>query len=102
LQPRVRVRDAGRQEVEDGPVVATVPMWSDRLGALEPGKVISVVVMSSPDTSLQPPMVEVSWPRLPGRCLGRKKRRYNLATARIIETGWPGTTDTTSRTAHSP
>jgi hypothetical protein len=92
-RPRVWVRDTGRQEVDDGPVVPTLPMWSDRLGALLPGEKMSVVVMSSPDPSLPQPVLKVSWPRLPGRWLGRKTRRYDLATARIIETGWPGKTD---------
>jgi hypothetical protein len=95
-RPRVWVRDMGRQEMQDGPVVAAAPMWSDKLGALEPGQKISVVVMSSPDPTLPRPVLEVSWPRLPGRRLGRKKRRHDLANARTIETGWPGKTDTTS------
>ena len=36
-RPRVRLRDTGRQEVDDGPVVPTLPIWSNRLGALQPG-----------------------------------------------------------------
>lgn len=44
-RPRVRVRDMGRQEAQDAPPVAGVPMWGDQLGALEPGKMMSVVVI---------------------------------------------------------
>jgi hypothetical protein len=73
-RPRVWVADMGRQETQDTPPVATAPMWSDQLGALEPGKSMSVVVMSSPDKTLPRPVVEVSWPRLPRRGLGRKRR----------------------------
>jgi hypothetical protein len=91
-RPRVRVRDTGRQEVEDGPVVPSVPIWSNRLGALQPGGEMSVVVMRSPDPSLPSPLLEVSWPR-PLRWLGRRKRRLDLATAPIMESGWPGKTD---------
>lgn len=89
-RPRVWVRDMGRQETKDAEPVAAAPMWSDQLGALEPGKSMSVVVMSSPDPTLPKPVVVVSWPRLPGRSFGgRRKTRYDLATARTIETGWP-------------
>jgi hypothetical protein len=103
-RPRVFVRDMGRQETPDSPVEPAAPMWSDRLGALKPGASWSVVVMSSPDKTLPPPVLEVSWPRLPSRLpkclqhtrLSRKKRRYDLATARTIETGWPGKTDITN------
>jgi len=100
-RPRVRVRDMGRQEAQDAPPVAGVPMWSDQLSALEPGKMMSVVVMSSPDQSLPRPVLVVSWSRLPGRLpmflaqtrLGRKRCSYDLATARTVETGWPGKKD---------
>jgi hypothetical protein len=103
-RPRVWVRDVGSQETDGDEVVTKWPMWSDRLGALEPGQKMSVVVMSSPDPTLPRPVLVVSWPRLPGRLpkclnrtrLGRRKRRYDLATARTIETGWPGKTDTAS------
>jgi hypothetical protein len=88
-RPRVWVADMGRQETQGTPPVATAPMWSDQLGALEPGKSMSVVVMSSPDKTLPRAVVEVSWPRLPRRGLGRKRRRYDLANAPTIETGWP-------------
>ena len=51
-----------------------------------------------------PPVLVVSWPRLRGRLpkflthtrLGSKKRCYDLATARTIETRWPGKKDTAS------
>jgi hypothetical protein len=89
-RPRVWVRDMGESDPESAQVVAKAPMWSNRLHALEGGDMWSVVVMSSPDKTLPPPVLEVSWPRLPGRRLGRKRRRYDLATARTIETGWPG------------
>jgi hypothetical protein len=95
-RPRVWVRDVG--ESQETEVVTKWPMWSDRLGALEPGEKMSVVVMSNPDPTLPRPVLVVSWPRLPGRFpkrlnntrLSRRKRRYDLATARTIETGWPG------------
>jgi hypothetical protein len=94
-RPRVWVRDMGRQETKGAPVTTAAPMWSDRIGAIEPGKSWSVVVMSSPDTTIPSPVLEVSWPRLPRRGIGRKKFTYDLATARTIETGWPGKTDIT-------
>lgn len=46
--------------------------------------------MSSPNKSKTPPVLEVSWARLPKRGIGRQKRYLNLAHANIIETGWPG------------
>jgi hypothetical protein len=96
-RPRVWVADVGREEWQgEGTgtkVVADAPMWSNELKALEPGEHVSVIVMSSTDKSLQKPVLEVSWPRLPRRGLGRRKRRYDLANARTIETGWPGKTD---------
>jgi hypothetical protein len=91
-RPRVWVRDTGHRETEDAPLMVGEPMWSDQLAALEPGKSWSVVVMSSTDPTLPRPVLEVSWPRLPRRGLGRKKRRYDLAKANTIETGWPGKT----------
>jgi hypothetical protein len=91
-RPRVRVRDMGRQEEDNGPVVRTLPIWSNRLGSLPPGGEMSVVVMRSPDPSLPSPVLEVSWPRRL-RWLGRSKRRLDLATAPIMESGWPGKTD---------
>jgi hypothetical protein len=100
-RPRVWVRDVGAHETESGNVVTKWPMWSDQLGALEPGQKMSVVVMSSPDQSRPQPVLVVSWPRLPGRLpkflaqtrLGRKRCSYDLATARTVETGWPGKKD---------
>lgn len=91
-RPRVWVADVGQQETDDTPPVVKWPMWSDQLSALGPGEHMSVVVMSSPDPSRPRPVLEVSWPRLPRRGLFRRKRRYDLANARTIETGWPGKT----------
>lgn len=93
--PRVWVRDVG--ETEGAEVVAGVPMWNDRLGALGAGQMMSVVVTSSPDKdafSTRARSIEVSWPLLPRRGLCRKKRQYDFATVPTIETGWPGKTDT--------
>lgn len=89
-RPRVYIRDTGQREEGSAEVVAGLPMWSDRLGALEAGEKWSVVVMSSPDNSKPPPVLEVSWARLPKRRVGRVKRTFKLADANIIETGWPG------------
>ena len=68
--------------------VAAVPMWSNRYPALEPGKEWSLVVMSSPDDTRKRPVLEVSWRGL----IRRKTRRFGLANANTIETGWPGKT----------
>jgi len=96
-------KDAEVGETKDAEVVAKWPMWSDRLGALKPGEMMSVVVMSDPALK-ERPVLEVSWPRLPRRLpkclihtrLGSITVPYPLATARIIESGWPGKTDIAS------
>ncbi|HUO36753.1 MAG TPA: hypothetical protein VMU34_02385 [Mycobacterium sp.] len=87
-RPRMPVVNMWRADLQD-----PLPMWSDRLRALGPGEPWSVVVMSSPDESRPRPMLEVSWPRWPGRGLGRNKRCCDLAKASFIETGWPGKTE---------
>lgn len=84
------VGDSGIQQTQDDPPTVAYPLWSTTLGALEPGRSVNVLVMASPDPSRPQPMLEASWPRLPGRPLGRKTCRYDLATARRIEEGWPG------------
>lgn len=91
-RPRVFFRDtAGRKLEEEGDAaepVAAVPMWSNRYPALEPGQEWSLVVMSSPDDTRKRPVLEVSWRGL----IRRKTRRFELANANIMETGWPGKT----------
>jgi hypothetical protein len=93
-KPRVWVRDEG--ETEGDKVVAKLPMWNNRLGSLEPGRMISVVVMSSPDPT-PPPVLKVKWKRMPRRHLGSEIRYYDLAKAHTVETGWPGKTDITKK-----
>ncbi|AYE95711.1 hypothetical protein C0J29_13760 [Mycobacterium paragordonae] len=106
-RPRVWLADMGNQQMhtpidDDGtmrppeaiPPALGWPMWSDKLSALGPGESVDVIVMSSPDTSRPKPVLEVSWSWLPRRGLGRRKFRYDLATARSVECGWPGKTDT--------
>lgn len=95
-RPRAWIADAGQQQTAEEPPVVKWPMWSNTLAALEPGESVSILVMSSPDSSVEPPVIEVSWPRLPRRGLGRHKRSYDLARARTVETGWPGKTETAS------
>ena len=88
-RPRVFFRDtAGRKLGDAAEPVAAVPMWSNRYPALEPGKEWSLVVMSSPDDTRKRPVLEVSWRGL----IRRKTRRFGLANANTIETGWPGKT----------
>lgn len=99
-RPRVFVRDtAGRKLEDEGDAaepVDALPMWSNRYPALEPGKEWSLVVMSSTDDSRDPPVLEVSWRGLElswRRLIRRRKtRRFDLANANMIETGWPGKT----------
>lgn len=92
-RPRVPILTTGEQGVADSMVVAGMPMWSDRLAALEAGKQWSVVAMTSTDKSLPPPVLKVSWTGLPRRGLLRHRRCLKLAEANLIETGWPGKTD---------
>jgi hypothetical protein len=98
-RPRVWTRSTGQKDAEGAEITDGLPMWSDRLAALGPGKMWSVVVMSSPDQSVPRPVLEVSWATLPkrrigcgkfGRSIGTGKRSFDLGTANIIETGWPG------------
>lgn len=89
-RPRVWVGDTGGQKTENDPPTVVWPMWSDTIAALEPGQSVQVLVMTSPDRSRKPPALEARWPRMPRRGFGWKRCRYDLATARTIETGWPG------------
>jgi hypothetical protein len=97
-RPRVWVRNVGHRDTdtEEAPVVAGMPMWSDRLASLGPGQSWSVVVMSRTDPTLPRPVLEASYSGLPRRGLHRQKCTLNLANANIIETGWPGKTDITT------
>ena len=91
-RPRVFFRDTAGRKLEEGgdaaEPVAAGPMWSNRYPALEPGQEWSLVVMSSPDNTRKRPVLEVSWRGL----IRRKTRRFELANANIMETGWPGKT----------
>lgn len=90
-RPRVWVEDAGVVPIQGKPPEVSWPMWSDTVAALEPVETVNIYVIGSMDQSLAKPIVTASWPRLPGRRWDwRKTLRYDLASARTIEMGWPG------------
>jgi hypothetical protein len=92
-RPRVWVGDSGVVPIQGKPPKVHYPMWSDTVAAIEPGETVNIYVMGSADRSLAKPVIEASWPRLPGRRVGRITYRYDLAEGRRIEEGWPGGTD---------
>lgn len=91
-RPRVWIDDLGGQD-NDGPPYVGWPMWSNKLSVLEPGDSVTVLAMGSPDRSRPQPVLEMSWPRLPRRGLGRVRQTFRLADAPPIESGWPGNKD---------
>lgn len=94
-QLNTRIDDDGKTHQEPIPPIVGWPMWSDKLAALKPGESVDVIVMSSPDESRPKPVLEASWagPLSNRRFSRRRTRRYDLATARAIEVGWPGKRD---------
>lgn len=90
-RPRVWVGDSGVVPIQGKPPEIHYPMWSDTVAALEPGETVNIYVMGSMDQSIAKPVINASWPRLPGRRWDwRRTLRYDLAQARRIEEGWPG------------
>ncbi|MGA5540785.1 hypothetical protein ACPCIR_02950 [Mycobacterium sp. NPDC051198] len=90
-RPRVWIGDSGMVPAQGKPAEIAYPLWSNTVAALGPGDSVNIYVMGSLDRSLAKPVIEASWPRLPGRRWDwRKSTRYDLASARRIEEGWPG------------
>lgn len=80
----------GTLDEVDPPPELGLPIWSQSLGALEPGESVTILVMTSQDPLVGEPELTVTWPRLPQLNLWRRTVRTSLRDTPPAEVGWPG------------